>query len=70
MDVRKLKAAMALEGMTAVSVCKEIGIGHSAWFRKLNGTSQFTQGEICKIRRLLNLDDHQTVEIFFNDAVS
>ena len=70
MNVRKLKAAMALAGLTAVYVCNELGIGKSAWFRKLNGTSQFTQREIGKLRQLLNLDDHQTIEIFFEDTVS
>lgn len=70
MNVRKLKAAMALEGMTTAQIQKEVGIGKSAWFRKLNGTSQFTQPEICRIRKALNLNDQQTMEIFFDEKVS
>ena len=70
MNVRKLKAAMVIEGLTAGQVQKEIGIGKSAWFRKLNGTSQFTQEEISKIRKVLKLTDRQTIEIFFDDKVS
>ena len=70
MNVRKLKAAMALEGLTAVQMQKKIGVGKSAWFRKLNGTSQFTQTEICRIRNILNLNDRQTAEIFFDEKVS
>ena len=70
MNVRKLKAAMVIEGLTAGQVQKEIGIGKSAWYRKLNGTSQFTQEEIGKIRKMLRLTDRQTIEIFFDDKVS
>ena len=69
-NTRKLKAAMALEGMTAAQMQKEVGIGKSAWFRKLNGTSQFTQTEICRIRSVLNLNDQQTMDIFFDEKVS
>ena len=65
MNRLKLKAAMALYDYSADRLCAAIGISRSAWHRKVTGESQFTQGEICKLRELLNLDDHQTADIFF-----
>ena len=41
-----------------------------AWYRKIGGESQFTQGEIMDLRRELSLDDRQTALIFFADEVS
>lgn len=70
MNVRLLKAAMVIAGLTTADMLRELGIGKSAWFRKLNGKSQFTQKEICKIRQVLKLTDRQTVEIFFAEKVS
>ena len=70
MNKLKLRAAMALEGLTADKVCAEIGISNTAWWRKVSGRSQFTQGEICKLRDLLNLSAEQTVEIFFDQEMS
>lgn len=70
MNKLKLKAAMVLKDLSAEAVCAEIGISKSAWFRKISGESEFTQGEICKLRELLDLDDHQTADIFFSPEVS
>ena len=70
MNKLKLKSAMVLRAVSTDLACSEIGISKSAWFRKISGESEFTQGEICKLRELLNLDDHQTAEIFFDCDVS
>jgi len=70
MNKLKLKAAMALENMTAEKICAEIGISNTAWFRKLSGRSQFTQGEIARIREILKLSAEQTIEIFFDTEMS
>lgn len=70
MNVRLLKAAMVISGKTAADMQEEIGIGKSAWHRKLNGTSQFNLEEIRKIRTVLSLTDRQTCEIFFDRKVS
>ena len=70
MNKLKLKAAIALEDLSADKVCAEIGISHSAWWRKITGKSQFTQGEICKLREILHLTPEQTVEIFFDPKMS
>ena len=49
---------------------KPTRISRTAWFRKVGGESQFTQGEIAGLRFELDLDDHQTAEIFFSAEVS
>ena len=70
MNTPELKAQMARNEMTAEQLCAAIGISKSAWYRKTNGITEFTQGEIYGIRTTLGLDDHLTTLIFFNDEVS
>ena len=70
MNVKELKARMILMDKSIDQVCTAIGISRSAWFRKVHGQSQFTQGEIVGIRHVLDLDDAMTSAIFFNDKVS
>ena len=70
MNVRALKAQMILKDKSVDQLCAALGISRSAWFRKVNGDSQFTQGEIIGLRFELELDDHQTATIFFDGEVS
>ena len=70
MNKLKLKAAMALEDLTADRVCAEVGISTTSWWRKVSGKSQFTQTEICRLRQILKLSPEQTVEIFFDPEMS
>lgn len=43
------------KGYTIERMCKELGISRSAFFRKCNGSSEFKEGEIAKIMKLLEL---------------
>ena len=70
MDVRELKAQMVRKEKTPDQLCAALGISKSAWYRKIGGDTQFTQSEIVGLRRELELDDHQTTLIFFNEEVS
>ena len=70
MNSRELKAQMIRNGKSVDDLCTALGISRSAWFRKVNGESQFTQGEINGLRFELSLDDQQTINIFFNSQVS
>jgi len=70
MNVRELKAQMIRKDKTVDQLCCAIGISRSAWFRKVGGESQFTQGELNDLRRELELDDEQIMAIFFSDEVS
>lgn len=70
MNKQKLKAAMVLENLTTDKLCAEIGISNTAWWRKISGKTQFTQGEISRLRQILKLTAEQTVEIFFDPEMS
>lgn len=70
MNARELKAQMVRKDKSVDQLCTALGISRSAWFRKVNGESEFTQSEIAGLRFELELDDHQTAEIFFAPSVS
>ena len=70
MNKTELKIQMIKSNKTADDLCNALGISRSAWFRKVGGESEFTQGEIAALRLELDLDDHQTALIFFDQEVS
>ena len=70
MKTRELKAEMIRKDKSVDQLCAALGISRSAWFRKIGGESQFTQGELYDLRRELDLDDQRTMQIFFDDNVS
>ncbi len=70
MNRKELRAQMIRMGKSTDELCAAIGISRSAWFRKLSGESEFTQGEITGLRSELSLDDRMTGVIFFNGTVS
>jgi len=70
MNVRELKAQMVRKDKTVDQLCTALGISRSAWFRKVGGESEFTQGEIMGLRFELELDDQQTGIIFFDKEMS
>ena len=70
MNVKELKAQMIRKDKTVDQLCTALGISRSAWFRKVGGESEFTQGEIAGLRFELDLDDQLTGIIFFNKQVS
>ena len=70
MNSKELKAQMIRKDKTVDQLCAALGISRSAWFRKVAGVSEFTQGEITGLRFELDLDDEQTGIIFFSSAVS
>ena len=70
MNTIELKAQMIRKNKSINQLCSAMGISRSAWFRKMRGKTQFTQGEITDLRRELELDDHLTTDIFFTEEVS
>ena len=69
MNAKELKVQMIRKEKTIDQLCTALGISKSAWFRKVNGESEFTQGEIKGLRFELELDDELTRIIFFEDEV-
>ncbi len=68
MDAYKLEYEIKKAGYTIQGFCKELGISRSAYYKKRNGVSEFTQSEIQKIVWLLKLET--PVGIFFAEKVS
>jgi ACT domain-containing protein len=63
MDKALLQYEMNKNGIGIGELCKKIGMSRSAFYRKCNGKSEFTQGEIQAIVDLLHLES--PVAIFF-----
>ncbi len=68
MDKALLEYEMKKKGVTIDEMCKIIGISRSAFYRKCNGTSEFTQSEIQTIVDYLKLES--PMGIFFTHQVS
>lgn len=68
MDKAKLMYEMAKRSISIQDICVELGMSRSAFYRKCNGISEFTQGEIQKIVDFLELDS--PMGIFFAEKVS
>lgn len=68
MDKARLKYEMEKRGVTSSDLCRAIKISKSAFYRKMNGSSEFTQSEIQKIVDFLDLDS--PIGIFFTEKVS
>lgn len=68
MNKAKLEYEMNLRKVSRTELCQVLGISRSAFYRKCNGISEFTQGEIQKIVNYLGLET--PVGIFFDAKVS
>lgn len=64
MDKALLEYEMNKRNVTIGEMCDVLGISRSAFYRKCNGKSEFTQSEIQTIVDYLKLDS--PVGIFFN----
>lgn len=63
MNKALLEYKMKEKNVSISDMCAVLGISRSAFYRKCNGTSEFTLGEIKTIVDHLELDS--PVEIFF-----
>lgn len=68
MDKNKLYYHMAQCGIRCQEMCDRLGMSRSAFYRKCNGISEFTQSEIQNIVDILHLDS--PMGIFFTEKVS
>lgn len=64
MDKALLEYEMNKKNVTIAEMCDILGISRSAFYRKCNGKSEFTQSEIQTIVDTLNLES--PMGIFFN----
>jgi ACT domain-containing protein len=63
MNKALLEYEMKKKDVSIAEMCSAIGISRSAFYRKCNGVSEFTLGEIKKIVEYLDLNN--PMEIFF-----
>lgn len=63
-----LEYEMKKKKVSITDMCEKLGISKSAFYRKCNGKSEFTQSEIQRIVDLLNLET--PMGIFFEAKVS
>lgn len=68
MDKAKLMYEMSKRDVSIQDMCEKLSMSRSAFYRKCNGTSEFTQSEIQKIVDILELDS--PMGIFFAEKVS
>ena len=68
MDKYKLEYEMKKRKISQEELCKKIHISRSAFYRKCNGLSEFTQSEIQAIIDFLELES--PMGIFFTEKVS
>lgn len=68
MNKKKLLDAMDTQGVSIQDMCTKLNMSRSAFYRKSNGISEFTQSEIQKIVDILKLDS--PMGIFFTEKVS
>lgn len=70
MDCKELKAQMVRKGFKVDLLAEQIGISRSAFYRKMNGSSEFDRDEISKLSDLLELEPKDVYNIFFAKEVS
>lgn len=68
MNKALLEYEMKKRGVSIADMCEKLGCSRSAFYRKCNGISEFTQSEIQTIVDYLELDS--PVGIFFTSKVS
>ena len=64
MNKALLEYEMSKKGVNIAMMCEKLGISRSAFYRKCNGITEFTQSEIQGVVDCLELES--PVEIFFN----
>ena len=70
MNAKLLEVEMVKKGLNVDKLSKKIGISDGAFYRKLNGVSDFYRREIVKIAIALKLSHDEMISIFFDDTVA
>lgn len=68
MNKARLRYEMERQHVSIDAMLGQLHISRSAFWRKCNGVSEFTQSEIKKIIEILHIED--PMNIFFCDEVS
>lgn len=68
MNKQALFRKMEEKNISITEMFQALGMSRSAFYRKCNGKSEFTLGEIFRIMQILGIDDANA--IFFSEKVS
>lgn len=66
LNKNELQAEMKRKGYNYATVAKALGISENAFWRKINGSNDFTLTEIQELSRLLELNQEKIMDIFLN----
>lgn len=61
-----LKAILVRNGKNVEWLASQMGYSTTNLYNKFRGTTKMTLDEVNKIRNILNMDDRETKEIFFD----
>lgn len=67
MNFDDLNAEIARCGLSIPKLADKIGIGKKAMYSRMRGDTSFSQSEIAKISKVLNLGKDKILDIFFAD---
>ena len=65
-NARKLKSILVLKGVSQQDLAYNLGISKQALNYKINGRTPFRINEILKIQKILNLNNKERDDIFFD----
>lgn len=68
-DEVALRKAIQDSGLKQYKIAKLMGLSTYGLFKKITGVTEFKGSEIIKICEILNLDNKQRENIFFNQSV-
>lgn len=68
MNKHMLEYHRKIKELSVEELCQKIGMSPTAYYRKINGKSEFTRAEIEKLIRVLDLSE--PLSIFFNFNLS
>lgn len=60
-----LKSVLMMQGHNIEWLAEKLGYTRANMYKKLNGETKITLNEVMQIRKILDLSDEQTKEIFF-----
>ena len=64
MDTKQLKKELIDANISVNDFCKKVGISYSLYNRVMNGKSLFDVAQASKIKKVLNLSNEKTIQIF------
>lgn len=69
MDYGNLLGRIRSKGMTQCDIAQKIGISSTTFNKKLRGHTDFTQSEISKLCRALDIPDSEIHAYFFTEKL-